>query len=479
MTREAVAGMGLGTKDAERCKNFFALGLVYWLYGRDLSPTSRFLRGKFAGESEVLGKANEAALMAGWNFGETIEVFGNSYQVEAAHLPPGTYRNIMGNQATALGLLAAAQRSDMELFFASYPITPASDILHEMVKYKHFGVCTFQAEDEIAAMCSVVGAAFGGRMAVTTSSGPGVVLKGEALGLGIMLELPMIVVDVQRGGPSTGLPTKTEQSDLLLAMFGRSGESPIPIVAACSPADCFEIIQDAWKIALELMTPVLVLTDGYIANGSEPWLIPDVTSFPKYKVTHPVAPTDGNPFMPYERNELLSRPWAIPGTPGLMHRVGGIEKQNGTGNISYDPDNHQKMVEIRAQKVANAAKFLPEQTVTGPDHGELLVLSWGGTRGACLTAVRRAIHEGRSVAHAHLRYLNPFPSNLGDLISRYDKILIPELNTGQLRTLIRARFVVDAAGLNKIKGQPFRVVEVYDRICELTAAPTGVGAIPR
>ena len=477
LTREAVAGLGLGTKDAERCKNFFALGLIDWLYGRDLNTTVKFLHGKFSGgESDSVGKANESALKAGWQYGETIEAFGNSYQVGAAHLPPGTYRNIMGNQALALGLIAAANRSETELFLASYPITPASDILHELVKHKNFGVCAFQAEDEIAAACSAIGAAFGGRMAVTTSSGPGIALKTEAIGLALMLELPMLIVNVQRGGPSTGLPTKTEQSDLFQAIYGRNGESPVPVLAACSPSDCFDIIQDAWTVALRLMTPVMVLSDGYIANGSEPWLIPDMSSLTPLKITHPTAFNNGEHFMPYERDELLSRPWAIPGTPGLMHRVGGIEKENITGNISYDPENHQKMVEIRAQKVANAAKILPPQTVVGPERGDLLVVSWGGTRGACLTAVRQAMAEGRSVAHAHVRYLNPLPSNFEDILARYKKVLVPELNMGQLRMIIRGRFLVDAVGLNKVKGQPFRIGEVYEKICEMTALPATNGA---
>lgn len=477
LTRTAVADLGVGTKDAERCKNFFALGLVYWLYGRDLDATLRFIRGKFAAGSPIVAKANEAALRAGWAYGETIEAFGNSYQVVAAELPPGHYRNIMGNQAIALGLVAAAYRSNKEIFYASYPITPASDILHEMVKFKNFGVCTFQAEDEIAAACSAIGAAYGGQMAVTTSSGPGIALKGEAMGLAVMLELPMIIINVQRGGPSTGLPTKTEQSDLLQAMFGRNGEAPLPVLAACSPGDCFEIIQDAWKIALELMVPVIVLTDGYIANGAEPWLIPDVSQLEPYEITHPVAATDGETFMPYKRNDLLGRPWAIPGTPGLMHRVGGIEKEDVTGNISYDPDNHQHMVNTRARKVANAASLLPEQSVTGPQSGELLVVSWGGTYGSCLTAVRQAQREGHSVAHAHIRYLNPLPANMADIFSRFDKVLIPELNSGQLRMLIRAQFLVDAIGLNKVKGQPFMVSEVYEKICELSTAPAPSAAI--
>ncbi len=477
LTKAAVAEFGLSPKESDRCKNFFAMGLVYWLYGRSLEATLRFIHGKFAAGAPIVAKANEGALRAGWSFGETIEAFGNSYQVDAATLPPGHYRNIMGNTAMALGLLTAAQRSNKEMFYASYPITPASDILHEMVKFKNFGVCTFQAEDEIAAVCSAIGAAYGGQMAVTTSSGPGIALKAEAMGLAMMLELPLIVINVQRGGPSTGLPTKTEQSDLLQVMFGRNGEAPLPVLAASSPGDCFEIIQDAWKVATQLMLPVVVLSDGYIANGSEPWLIPDVSKLAPIEVKHPGPKTDDTPFLPYGRNDLLARPWAIPGTPGLMHRVGGIEKEDGTGNISYDPENHQKMVNIRAQKVANAAKLLPPQTVVGPQSGELLVVSWGGTKGACLTAVQQAQAEGRSVAHAHVRYLNPLPSNFGELLSRYEKVLIPELNLGQLRMLIRSRYVVDAIGLNKVKGKPFMVAEVYEKICELSTAPANRSAM--
>jgi 2-oxoglutarate ferredoxin oxidoreductase subunit alpha len=375
----------------------------------------------------------------------------------------------MGNQALAWGLLAAAQRSGKELFYASYPITPASDILHELARYKNFGVCTFQAEDEIAAVCSAIGASYGGQMGVTTSSGPGIALKAEAMGLALMLELPLLVIDVQRGGPSTGLPTKTEQADLLQVMFGRNGEAPLPVLAARSPGDCFDIVQDAWMIATQLMIPVVVLSDGYIANGAEPWKIPDMTKLSAFTIRHPQENNNPDgPFKPYLRNELLARPWAIPGTPGLMHRVGGIEKEDGTGNISYDPENHQKMVHIRAQKVANAAKLLPPQDVEGPQSGDLLVLSWGGTYGACLTAVQRAQAAGKSVAHAHLRYLNPFPSNLGEILSRYKKVLIPELNMGQLRMLVRSRYLVDAIGYNKIKGKPFTVSELYDKILEHT-----------
>ncbi len=454
LTREAVTPFGLGQKEADRCKNFFAMGLIYWLYGRDLDTTLRFIHGKFADKNANVAKANESALRAGWAFGETTEVLGTTYRVEAASLPPGHYRSIMGNQALALGLVAAAMRSNKQLFYGSYPITPASDILHELCKLKNFGVCTFQAEDEIAAVCAAIGAAYGGQMGVTTSSGPGIALKAEAMGLAVMLELPLLVIDVQRGGPSTGLPTKTEQADLLQVMFGRNGEAPVPVLAARSPADCFEIVQEAWMLATKLMLPVVVLSDGYIANGAEPWAIPDVSKLSPIEVEHPEGKQDDAPFLPYSRNELLARPWAIPGTPGLMHRVGGIEKEDGTGNISYDPENHQKMVHIRAQKVANAAKLLPPQQVVGPQQGDLLVISWGGTYGACLTAVQQAQAQGLSVAHAHIRYMNPLPSNLGEILSRYKKVLIPELNMGQLRMLIRARYLVDAIGFNKIKGKP-------------------------
>ncbi len=473
LTKQAVAELGLSVKEADRCKNFFAMGLVYWLYGRNMDATLRYINGKFGDSASSIAQANEKALRAGWAFGETIEALGHSYNIEPAKLVPGTYRNIIGNQALAYGLMAAAHRSGKEIFYASYPITPASDILHELCKYKNFGVCTFQAEDEIAAVCAAIGASYGGQMAVTSSSGPGIALKTEGMGLALMLELPLLVIDVQRGGPSTGLPTKTEQSDLMQVMFGRNGESPLPVLAAQSPADCYEIVQEAWMLATQLMLPVIVLSDGYIANGSEPWAVPDVAKMTPITVTHPTE--SNNPdgaFMPYKRNELLARPWAIPGTEGLMHRVGGIEKEDGTGNISYDPDNHQKMVNIRAQKVANAAKLLPPQQVVGPQSGELLVLSWGGTYGACLTAVQNAQTEGCSVALAHIRYLNPFPSNLGEIISRYKQVLIPELNMGQLRTLIRSRYLVDAIGFNKVKGKPFTVSELQEKICEMTKAST-------
>ncbi|HBJ34587.1 MAG TPA: 2-oxoglutarate ferredoxin oxidoreductase subunit alpha [Planctomycetaceae bacterium] len=465
LTRDAVSSLGLGNKEAERCKNFFAMGLVYWLFGRSLEPTLRFINDKFAKKLPEVARANEAALQAGWSYGETTEAFGLSYQVEAAQLNPGTYRNIMGNQAIAMGLVAAASLSGKELFYSTYPITPASDILHELTRFKNFGVRTFQAEDEIAACGAAIGAAFGGGMGVTASSGPGIALKAEAMGLGVMLELPLVVINVQRGGPSTGLPTKTEQSDLLQAMFARNGEAPLPILAPQSPGDCFAVAIEAWRIAVECMTPVMILSDGYIANGSEPWKIPDMSQHPRINVAHPEAATDGDePFMPYARDENLARPWAIPGTAGLTHRVGGLEKEDRTGNISYDPANHQHMVNTRARKVAEIADRVPPQDVVGKTSGDILVVSWGGTYGACHTAVRRCQKAGISVSHAHLRYLNPFPSNLGALLGAFKTVLVPELNSGQLRMLMRAKYLVDCIGINKVQGKPFTVHELVDEI---------------
>lgn len=463
LTRDAVAEHGLSPKVADRCKNFFAMGLVYWLFGRSLDPTLRFIQNKFGKKPEVAA-ANEAALRAGWAYGETTEAFGESYQVEAASLEPGTYRNMMGNQALAWGLVAASKLSGKDLFYGTYPITPASDILHELTKHKNFGVRTFQAEDEIAAMCATIGAAFGGTMAVTASSGPGIALKAEAMGLGMMLELPMVVINVQRGGPSTGLPTKTEQSDLLQAMFGRNGESPIPVIAPRSPADCFDMAIEAWRIATECMVPVMLLSDGYIANGSEPWRIPDVAALPQIEIEHPSGANGDEPFLPYLRDENLARPWAIPGTEGLMHRVGGLEKQHETGNVSYDPANHHFMVETRAAKVQRIADRIPDQDVFGETSGDLLVVSWGGTYGACHTAVARCQEAGHRVSHAHLRYLNPFPKNLGDLLTSFDRVLVPELNMGQLRMLLRSEFLVDCIGFNKVQGKPFTVSELIEAI---------------
>lgn len=472
LTRTAVQELGLSVKESDRCRNFFAMGLVYWLYGRGMDATLRFIESKF-GKSPEIREANERALRAGWAFGETTELLDASYRVERAVLPPGKYRNIMGNQALAWGLMTASHLSGKELFYGSYPITPASDILHELCRYKHFGVKTFQAEDEISAVCSAIGAAYAGAMGVTCSSGPGIALKAEAMGLAVMIELPLIVIDVQRGGPSTGLPTKTEQADLMQVMYGRNGEAPVPVIAAASPGDCFNTAIEAWRIASTFMVPVVVLSDGYIANGAEPWLIPDVNSLDPISVQHP----DGKgladtPFLPYSRDENLARPWAIPGTPGLMHRVGGLEKANGTGNVSYDADNHELMVKLRAEKVARVASIIPPQKVDGPSSGELLVVSWGGTYGACHTAVKQAQALGLSVAHCHLRHLNPFPSNLGEILAAYEKVLVPELNMGQLRMLLRDRFLVNAIGYNKVKGKPFAVSELLVKIQEVSSTVT-------
>jgi|TARA_B110000263_G_scaffold63166_1_gene54389 2-oxoglutarate ferredoxin oxidoreductase subunit alpha len=469
LTRTAVEELGLSTKIADRCKNFFAMGFVYWLYNRDLQPTLDFIQAKFGGMPGI-AEANEKSLKAGFNYGETTEAAISTYQVDQAKLPEGRYRNIMGNQALAIGCVAAAKLSDRDLFLGSYPITPASDILHELSKHKKYGVRTFQAEDEIAAVCSAIGASFAGHMAITASSGPGIALKGEAMGLGMILELPMIIINVQRGGPSTGLPTKTEQSDLFQAMYGRNGESPLPIVAPQSPSDCFATAIDAWRIAVTFMCPVIILSDGYIANGAEPWKIPTFDSLEKIDITHPAPRDDDDPaFLPYARDENLSRPWALPGTKGLEHRIGGLEKAADTGDVSYDPDNHQAMCELRQEKVDRIADFIPPQEVFGPEKGDLLVLSWGGTFGACRTAVTRAQAAGTSVAHAQLRYLNPFPSNLEEVLKNYDKVLIPELNLGQLKAVIQSKYLVECVGLNKVQGRPFAIVEIEESIAELTS----------
>jgi 2-oxoglutarate ferredoxin oxidoreductase subunit alpha len=465
IVRESLKDMGMSQKEVDRCKNFFALGLVYWLYGRDLEPSIRFLQEKFATKPQLI-ESNLRALKAGWNYGETTDAFASSYQIDKAKLPPGKYKNIMGNVALAYGLMTAAKLSNKDLFLGSYPITPASDILHELSKFKNYGVRTLQAEDEIAAICTAIGAAYGGHMAITTSSGPGIALKGEAIGLALMLELPLLIINIQRGGPSTGLPTKTEQADLFQAICGRNGEAPVPVVACRSPSDCFEVAQEAWRIASRFMTPVLLLSDGYIANGSEPWLIPDVNQLPKIPIKHPGPIENGEKFLPYKRDELLARPWALPGTKGLMHRIGGLEKQDITGNVNYEPENHQHMVNTRAKKVENVALEIPLQEVEGPASGELLVLSWGGTYGACKTAVEACLDEGLSVAHCHLRWMNPFPRNLEKILRSYKKVLIPELNMGQLRMFIRAKFLIDAQGLNKVEGKPFSVHEVTKAIRE-------------
>jgi 2-oxoglutarate ferredoxin oxidoreductase subunit alpha len=468
LTRAAVEGTGLRRKLASRCRNFFAMGLIYWLYGLSPEPTLRFIERRFKEHPEV-AEADRRALATGWSFGETTDALRGSYRVPAARLPRGTYRNLTGNQALALGLITAAHLSDKTLFYGSYPITPASDILHELSRHKRFDVRTFQAEDEIAAMSAVIGAAFGGAMAATASSGPGMALKLEAMGLAVMLELPMLVLGIQRGGPSTGLPTKPEQADLLQALFGRSAEAPLPILAASGPADCFQIVQEAWRIAVRLMIPVVVLSDAYVANSAEPWRIPELDELEPIAVNHPGPAPAGKRFLPYARDGLLARPWALPGTPGLMHRIGGLEKEQTTGNVSYDPDNHAHMVHTRARKVENAVHLVPPLEPCGPPDAELLVLSWGGTYGACAEAVAQARRAGASVAHAHLRHLHPFPANLGEVLTRYRRVLIPELNSGQLRLLVRARYLVDAIGLNKIKGRPFTTREVLDEIHTMLA----------
>ena len=467
LTRDAVKEFGMGVKEADRCRNFFAMGLIFWVYGRPLEPTLRFIEAKFGKKPEIAG-ANRGALMAGYNYGETVEAFDTQFHVPKAELKPGKYRSIMGNTALSWGLMTAAKLSEKRLFLGAYPITPASDVLHELCKHKNFDIVTFQAEDEIAAMTATIGASFGGSMAITASSGPGIALKGEAFGLAVIMELPMVIINVQRGGPSTGLPTKTEQSDLYQAVYGRNGECPMPVIAARSPGDCFYVAQEAWRLAVRYMTPVMLLTDGYIANGSEPWRIPNFADLPKIPVSHPAATDGSEKYLPYTRDERLARPWAIPGTPGLEHRLGGLEKQDRTGNVSYDAANHQHMIDTRAAKVANIANDIPDQTVDGPESGDLLVMSWGGTYGSCLSATRLARKQGKSVAHAHVRYLNPLPKNLGELMGRYKKVLMPELNSGQLRTIIRDKYLVDVIGFNKMQGRPFTVAELVTRIGEIT-----------
>jgi len=463
LTRAAVKEEGLTTKEADRCRNFFAMGLVYWLFDRSLDPTERFILEKF-GRRPAIAEANRKALHAGYNFGITTEAIVRRFAVRPAELPAGKYRNITGNVALAWGLMAAAELSDCRLFYGTYPITPASDILHELSRRKNFDIRTFQAEDEIAAMTSVFGAAFGGSMAVTGTSGPGVSLKSEAMGLAVMTELPMLVINVQRAGPSTGLPTKTEQADLNQSLFGRHGECPMPVLAARSPADCFDLAIEAWRIAVRYMTPVLVLSDAYVANGSEPWRIPTMESLEKIPVAHPGPEDNGDAFLPYARDDRLSRPWALPGTPGLMHRIGGLESADGTGAVSYDPANHEFMIRLRDKKIAGIADDIPPQDVQGPESGSVLILSWGGTYGAVATAVRQLLQQGRSVAHAHLRYLNPLPANMEQLLARYDRIVVAELNAGQLRDLLRKNFLVDAVGVNKISGRPFMVAEIVDAL---------------
>jgi len=463
LTRAALKETGLPQRIQDRCKNFFALGMMYYLYHRPLEVSNRWIDQKFA-KSPELAEANKLALKGGYAYCEAAEIFQVTYEVPPAHLPEGTYRNISGNQALALGFVAAAQKSGRPLFLGSYPITPASDILHELSQYKNFGIYTFQAEDEIAAIGAAIGAAFAGSIGLTTTSGPGMALKMEFLGLAIMVELPLVVVDIQRGGPSTGLPTKTEQADLLQALFGRPSEAPCIVLAARSASDCFEMAYEAVRLSTKHMTPVILLSDGYIANGAEPWRLPSVDDLPPITVNFR---TEKEGFLPYLRDEgTLARPWAIPGTPGLEHRIGGIEKADGTGNISYEPQNHENMVRLRADKVARVALDLPLAQAEGDDSG-LLVLGWGSTYGAITGAVRRARAEGRKVAHLHLRHLNPMPMNLGDVLSRYERILIPEMNMGQLALLIRAKYLRDVVQLDKIQGQPFKEIEILTKIQEL------------
>ena len=472
ITMEATKDLGVKPRDAQRAKNLFALGLVSWMYTRPVDTTIAWIEKKFAGKEKVVA-ANIAAFRAGFNFGETAELFDHPYAVAPARLEPGVYRNISGNVATAFGLIAASQCAKLPLFYASYPITPASDILHELSNLKNFGVRTIQSEDEIAAIGAVVGAAFAGQLAVTATSGPGVDLKAETLGLAISAELPLLIIDVQRGGPSTGLPTKTEQADLMLAMYGRHGEAPMPIVAAKSPSHCFDATIEAARIALKYRTPVFLLTDGFLANGAEPWRLPSVSDLPDISVPFALSPNHEGEFWPFLRDpETLARPWAIPGTEGLEHRIGGIEKQDGSGNIDYDPGNHELMTQLRAAKVAGIAKDIPLVEVDDPSSASLLVLGWGSTWGVAQQAVRQARARGLSVAHAHLVHVNPFPTNLGEVLARYQHCLIPEMNMGQLARLVRAEFLVDAKTISKVQGLPFRASEIEDAIVE-TLNPKG------
>jgi len=469
LTVNALEGTPLSPKEVSRCKNFFALGLMYWLYNRPIKNTKDWILTKFKNKPEIVD-ANTKALIAGANFGEMTELFTTRYKVEAAKLPKGTYRNISGNEATALGFLTASVKSNLPLFLGSYPITPASEILQYLSSYKSFGVKTLQAEDEIAGICSAIGASFAGYLSITNTSGPGLALKTEATGLAVMTELPLVIIDVQRGGPSTGLPTKTEQADLLQAAYGRNGEAPVVVLAAKTPRDCFYMAIEASRIALKYMLPVILLTDGYLANGSEPWRIPDIDSIPEIKVKHH---TEKEGFFPYNRDENLTRPWAVPGTPRLEHRVGGLEKANITGNVNYDPDNHDKMVKLRAEKVKNVVQDLPDLKVDGEEEGELLVLGWGGTYGTILESVRRARESGYKVSQAHLQYLNPLPKNTGEVLSRFKKILIPEINLGQLARIIRSEYLIPVEQFNLVRGLPFKVSDIAAKITDMLGGSNG------
>lgn len=472
MTREALKDISMGMKEKDRAKNMFVLGFLYWMYNRELESTTAFIKEKFGKKPEIF-ESNVKALQAGYNFGDTTETFRTRYTVEKAKMAPGNYRSIMGNQALSYGLIAASQKSGLQMFLGSYPITPASDILHELSRYKNFGIKTFQAEDEIAAITSAIGASYGGSLGVTTTSGPGMALKAEAMGLAVMLEIPLLIINIQRGGPSTGLPTKTEQSDLMQAYYGRNGECPMPIVSASTPSDCFSAAYEAVRISVQHMTPVILLSDGYIANGAEPWKYPIAADLQEIKTEFASLnhasdlDTDGK-FQPYKRDERLVRPWAIPGTKGLEHRVGGLEKQDVTGNISYDSENHQHMVRTRQAKVDKIAEYIPEQKLdSGPEKGKVLVLGWGSTFGAIKSAVKELLNEGHKVSHAHLRYVRPFPKNLGDILKNFDHVLIPEINNGQLIKIIRDVYFVDAKGYNKIMGIPITKGELVDEIKKL------------
>ena len=465
MVSEACKDLDLSPKLVDRSKNFYALGLLFWMYDRPLKSTEDWLAKKFAKKPEII-ESNVRALNAGYNYGETTEIFTTRYTVDKANLPPGKYRNVVGNYALSMGLAAAAERSKLELFLGSYPITPASDILHTLSAWKHLGIKTFQAEDEIAGITSALGAAFSGSLAITTTSGPGIALKGEAMGLAVITELPLVVINVQRGGPSTGLPTKTEQSDLMQAMYGRNGEAPMPILASSTPGDCFYVAYEACRIAVKYMTPVMLLTDGYLANGSEPWIVPDIKELPPIdvKFADKSSIVDGQ-FMPYLRNkDTLARPWAKPGTENLEHRIGGIEKEDVTGNVNYDPENHHFMVKTRALKVQNIANELPPTDVFGEKSGDLLILSWGGTQGACRSATEALVNDGKKVSHIHLRWINPLPNDLGELLIKFKHVLIPEINLGQLIKIIRAEYLIDAIDLNKVKGKPISSAEIQEKV---------------
>ncbi len=464
LTRAALEEFDLDNRSRDRCKNFFALGMVYWMYSRPLDNTTEWLKKKFA-KKPVIADANIKALKAGWNYCDITGAFQTRYDVDPAELPPGTYRNINGNSALALGLVAASRRSGLPLFLGSYPITPASSVLHELARYKHYGVTTFQAEDEIAAVCASVGAAFGGSLAVTTTSGPGLALKSEGMNLAVMTELPLVVCNVQRAGPSTGMPTKTEQTDLLQVMFGRNGESPIPVIAPSSPADCFAAALEACRMALQYMVPVVFLSDGYLANGSEPWKLPQVEDLPDLRIDFH---SDAEDFQPYRRDPVtLARNWAVPGTPGLEHRIGGLEKQEVTGNVSYDPENHERMTWLRATKIERIGESIPKLEVIGEQSGKLLVLGWGSSLGAITGAVNAAREQGHTVSRAHLRHLSPLPKNVGEVLASFEQVLLPEMNSGQLALLLRARFLKDIVSMCKVQGKSFNRSEIQDRITEM------------